>query len=147
MLYRLLPTLIGVILSVCNPSQAAALGSEYNKLQERLLSGAPTVSLLYTEKCDKLDGKPASAGSGVIGGAKIDEFIIKPDPNARISYANSHFTVRPDGTPVLEFIQYKINPDDTADIIFWRLSPTTHTQLSEPIRFKCKVGEGVKFKP
>lgn len=134
------------ILSTSNISQAAEPASQYNNLRERLLSGAPSVSILHLEKCEWPESKQGSK-TAPIGGVKINEFMILPEPNAHISYANSHFTVRPDGTPVVEFLQYRINANDTANITMHTLSPTTYKPLSKPTTINCKLGEGIEFKP
>lgn len=147
MIYKFcLPIVTVAILSESSISQAAEPASQYSNLRERLLSGTPTVSILHLEKCDRPESKSASKVAP-IGGVKIDEFMILPEPNARISYANSHFTVRPDGAPVIEFLQYRINANDTANITMHTLSPTTYKSLSKPTTINCTVGEGIEFKP
>lgn len=145
--YRLyMPALTLAILSAPGISQAAEPVSQYNTLRERLLSGSPTVSILHLEKCERAKSKQALQ-TAPIGGVKINEFMILPEPNTHISYASSHFTVRSDGTSVIEFLQYRINANDTANITMHTLSPTTYKQLSAPTKINCKLGEGIEFKP
>lgn len=118
--------------------------TQFDQLKERLLSGKPTISIVTLEQCTLKSGGN-NAKSGVVGGIKIGAFLIQSLPKASISYANKHFTITEDGTPVIEFMQYRILLDDTATFKVTRLSPMNFRPLSEQKVFDCPLGTGLRF--
>ncbi|RCS21661.1 hypothetical protein DUT91_22670 [Phyllobacterium salinisoli] len=127
-------------------SAKAATASQFDELHDRLLAGIPTVSVSHLDKCSQSAGKVPLATMPT-GGFPIRDFMILPEPKPQIAYANQHLTVMPDGTPVLELVQYRITPNDVATITARRLSPTTYMQLSNPMIFECPLGAGLQFRP
>lgn len=127
-------------------SSRASEPSQFDSLRDRLLSGAPTVSILHLDKCDHPDNKTASKGSS-IGGLRINSFRVSPEPDPQIAYSHNHFSVRSDGTPILELIQYRVKSSDVATITVRMLSPKTYEQVAEPSVYNCRLGTGIEFKP
>lgn len=124
----------------------AQSASEFEKLRARLLAGIPAVAVVDFSRC-KQQSAGADEKAKPIGGFQIQDFLIKPAPNPHIAFADEHFTVLPDGTPVLEVIQYRIMPNEAATITVRRLSPAGYQQLSAPFMFACPLGTGLRFKP
>ncbi|PRD41766.1 hypothetical protein C5748_20115 [Phyllobacterium phragmitis] len=127
-------------------SAQAATGTQFDDLRDRLLAGTPTVSISHLDKCGHPAGEKLPAAMP-IGGLTIRDFMILPGPKPAIAYADRHLTVMPDGTPVLELVQYRITPNDMATVTARRLSPTTYKQLSDPMVFECPLGTGQQFMP
>lgn len=125
---------------------AADASSQFEQLRDRLTNAVPTTSIVDLNQCTLKSGTWTDDRKP-IGGLALDNFLILPDPNPSIAYANSHFTVMPDGTPVIQLNQYRVKPDDTATLTFRRISPTTYKPISEPLVFECPLGTGLRFLP
>lgn len=96
--------------------------TQFEQLRERLLNGEPTFSNVDINRCSSKGETKVI----VLGGVRIDAFQIQAAPDVRISYANKHFTVMEDGTPVIEFLQYSIFTNDTATFKVSRISPISY---------------------
>lgn len=144
--------MLGLIIFICasclfvSTISKAEIPSQYEQLRARLINGVPTVSIVDLAQCTKKSGVTGS-GPGPVGGFRIDGFQILLEPNPRIAYAYKHYTVRPDGTPVVEFLQYRVMPDDTATLTIRVFSATEYKSLIEPIIYECTVGNGMRFVP
>ena len=116
----------------------------YERLRALLLSGVPTTAIFTPTRCN-IDQRSGSTDrtAAVSGGFVIRDFMEVPDNN--IGFADEHLTVRPDGAPVLEFVQYRVMPADTAIVTVRPLSPVTYLPLSTPQVFQCALGEGIRF--
>jgi hypothetical protein len=125
---------------------AADTPSQFEQLRDRLMNAVPTTSILDLNQCTLKSGTSKSDRKP-IGGLPIRSFLILPEPNSGITYAHTHFTVMPDGTPVTEINQYRVKPNDTATLTFRRLSPSTYKPLSDPLVFDCPLGTGLRFVP
>ncbi|WP_420962863.1 VirK family protein [Brucella sp. IR073] len=119
---------------------------EYEHLRDRLLAGLPTVSIVDLSQCKMKDGKKPDA-LGPVGGLLIQDFMIMPEPHPSIGYSDNHMTVTPDGTPVLEVVQYRVMPDDTATVTANRFLPRGYKRISKPMVFDCQVGTALRFEP
>lgn len=118
--------------------------SHYEQLRALLFSGAPTTAIFTPAQCRNSQQSGNTAPTAATsGGFAIRDFMEVPDNN--IGFADEHFTVRPDGTAVLEFIQYRVMPTDTATVTVRSLSPATYQPLSTPQVFQCALGEGLRF--
>ncbi|WP_439272550.1 VirK family protein [Pseudochrobactrum sp. HB0163] len=138
------PTLVATLLLVT--ANYALATPRYDKIIQRLSSGEPLVSILHIGKCKIKSGK-TTLKINPTGGNKISDFMILPSPKSYIAYANKHFTIMPDGTPVLEFTQYRVKSNEEATVTVNRLSPVTYKQLSPSMIFACRLGEGIEIKP
>ncbi|OUL77804.1 VirK family protein [Paraburkholderia hospita] len=116
----------------------------YERLRVLLLSGVPTTAIFTPARCN-IDQRLASTAraAAASGGFVIRDFMDVTDDN--IGFADEHLTVRPDGVPVLEFVQYRVMPADTAIVTVRPLSPVTYQPLSTPQVFRCALGEGLRF--
>ncbi|GGA83893.1 hypothetical protein GCM10011491_09180 [Brucella endophytica] len=137
-----------VVLGSVTQAQAVlpAPTGEYEQLQHRLLTGLPTAAIVDLGKCQMKGGKKPEA-IGPIGGLLIRDFMIMRGPQPNIGFSDDHLTVMPDGTPVLEVIQYRVMPDDTATITANRFSPGDYKKISKPMVFNCHVGTALRFGP
>ncbi|GAB1581799.1 VirK family protein [Phyllobacterium phragmitis] len=142
---RVFNVVIAALILAPGISQAKA-ADQFEHLRDRLLSGQPTVSIIDLNQCKQKAGETTGAAKP-IGGLLIRDFMITPEPNPKIAYANQHLTVMPDGLAVLELIQYRITADDRAIITAHRLSPENYKPLSDPRVFECPLGTGLHFEP
>ncbi|WP_337050088.1 VirK family protein [Serratia fonticola] len=135
------------LVSITGSAQAKT-ATQFEQLKERLLNGKPTTSITDLSQCTSQSGKMGPKFS-TIGGFSIDAFQVKSEPAARISYAHKHLTVMDDGTPVIEFLQYRVFQNDTATFKVTQLSPVTYKPLpgTEPMLFDCPLGVGLHFVP
>jgi hypothetical protein len=124
----------------------AEAGQKYDQLHTLLNSGSPVTAILAPARCHGVQqpGTP-SATAAVIGGVEIRAFLEVVGKT--IGFSDQHLSVRPGGTAVVELIQYRVLPNDTATITTRALSPTTYQPLSEAKTFDCSVGDGLKFVP
>jgi hypothetical protein len=140
--------LAAAILCLLAPGLASAdPACRYQQLRKRLLAGMETHSVLSLAMCRTNAGTPPP----MTGGTRIDGFLILPGAgNESIAYADQHFTVRPDGTPVIEFLQYRVASDGTAAVTMRTLSPTTFQPLpagANATTYQCMLGRGLDFAP
>ncbi|KVE27518.1 hypothetical protein WS67_11320 [Burkholderia singularis] len=123
---------------------------QYQQLRNQLLAGAAVTSLFYPHQCAP-SGKPETAVErpNLLGGLKIQEFMVIPQNDGeRIAYSSRHFTIRPDGTPTIEFIQYQVMSNGSAAVSVQALSPTTYQPLpgsATPAIYQCTLGKGLRF--
>lgn len=126
-------------------SSVASATSAYEKVVKKLTSGDDVISLLHLDKCEVIEGK-STLNTSTVGGHRITEFLIIPSPKSYIAYANKHFTITPDGTPIVEFVQYRVKSDDDATVTVNKLSPVTYEKLMPTTVLKCRLGAGLEIK-
>ncbi|KVE36498.1 hypothetical protein WS68_00785 [Burkholderia sp. TSV86] len=123
---------------------------QYQQLRNQLLAGIAVTSLFYPNQCS-LSGKPEAAAErpNLLGGLKIQEFMVIPQNDGeRIAYSSRHFTIKPDGTPTIEFIQYQAMSNGNAAVSVQTLSPTTYQPLpgnATSVVYQCTLGKGLRF--
>lgn len=143
-------TLAAIAVALCATTGTAhsadAPADHYRQVRTMLFSGVPTVAIFSPSRCR--NGQPPSAATAtpvVSGGAWIRAFL---ELNGHtIAFSNEHFTVKPDGSPVLELIQYRVALDRDATVTVRSLSPTTYMPVAEPRVFQCALGDGLRFVP
>jgi hypothetical protein len=81
-------------------------------------------------------------GPSVRGSRRFDGYMVQGD--GTIAFSATHFTVRPDKTPVSEFLSYRVRVTGkvSAHTIF--LNPATYAILQEA-EFDCEIGKGATF--
>lgn len=116
----------------------------YEQLRGLLFSGTPVTAIFTPSQCQNTEpSKNTRPASGMSGGVSIRAFI--EIPGKHIGFADEHFTVRSDGSAVLEFIQYRVLPTDSATVTVRSLSPVTFRPLSAAHVYQCVMGEGLRF--
>jgi len=136
-------TVLSSFIALSNAS-ATSYATEFDKLQNRLLKGQTTFSIVDLRKCKRKDNTPIIP---LEAGFRIDSFRIKPGKKPTIIYTRNTLSTMPDGTPTIIFLEYQIAQDDIATITFRRLSPVKYTDLDKPRVSQCKVGVGLKYYP
>ncbi len=118
----------------------------YDQLRTQLFSGTPVTAIFTSAQCstEGTSSKPAAPPPSITGGLAIRTFIEVPNTN--IGFADKHFTIRPDGSPIIEFIQYRVMPDDTATVTIHILSPLTYQPLVPSKVYRCAIDNGLSFK-
>lgn len=114
----------------------------YAGLRNVLFAGVPVTAVFTPGQC----ATSPSGRSGipaVSGGFVIRDFLEVIDKN--IGFSNQHLTQRADGTAVLELVQYRVLPDDSATVTTRFLSPVTYQPLSPAMTFQCAIGRGLEF--
>ncbi|MFL9989469.1 VirK family protein [Paraburkholderia sediminicola] len=112
--------------------------SHYEQLRALLFSGAPTTVIFTPAQCsNSLQSGNAAPSAAMSGGFAIRDFM-EVSAN-HIGFADEHFTVRPDDTAVLEFMQYRVMPTDTATITVRSLSPVTYQPPQAVSKNSCRI--------
>jgi len=76
------------------------------------------------------------------GGLTVSAYRILPDNT--LSFADTHFTVRSDGTPITQFLRYTIDTTGTARFASYIFAMPAYT-LQSQVSYTCKLGDGVKL--
>jgi hypothetical protein len=74
---------------------------------------------------------------------RFDRFMIQHDQT--IAFAVTHLTVRPDHTPVEEFLALKVRADGSVNAHTSFLNPVTFAVIQEA-EFDCDIGRGAIFR-
>jgi hypothetical protein len=132
-----------VLSAPCGVGTAAAtdVNQDYTALQKAVLDGKDIHMILDLSACVLHGGdKP---GPAVRGSMRFDRYMIQHDQT--IAFATTHFTVRPNRTPVDEFLAFKVRPNGSVNAHTTFLNPVTFavTQESE---FDCDIGRGATFR-
>jgi hypothetical protein len=109
-------------------------------LEHAVLGGQDIHVVLDLSRCtEQGTGKP---GPAIRGSIEPDAFMVQG--NHGIAFSATHFTVRPDKTPVLEFNSFRVQPGGHVVLNSIFLNPANYTVLHEA-RFDCEIGSGVTF--
>ncbi len=76
------------------------------------------------------------------GGVSVNPYRIQLDNT--LSFSDTHFTVRSDGTPITQFLRYTIDASGTARFASYIFAMPSYT-LQSQVSYTCKLGEGVKL--
>lgn len=76
------------------------------------------------------------------GGLTVSAYRVLPD--STLSFADTHFTVRSDGTPITQFLRYTIEPTGTAHFASYIFAMPTYA-LQSQVSYTCKLGDGAKL--
>jgi hypothetical protein len=142
------PAIARATVALCLVAAAASAKAEslaqYQQLRKMLFSGVPTTAIFIPEKCrNSQQARAATTVLSTSGGLAIRDFL--EIQGNTIAFADRHFTVRPTGTAVIEFIQYRVMQDDSGTVTVRTLSPTTYAPLADAQVFQCTLGEGLRF--
>lgn len=119
--------------------------TRYDVLRKELFSGMLVTAVFSPSSCNSGQAADVKAAAPAVhGGFAVRDFIEIEGSN--IGFANQHLTVRPDGTAVLELMQYRVMPDDKVTVTVSLLSPVTYQQISAAQTFQCMIGAGVDFR-
>ena len=122
----------------------AESATQYQQLHALLFSGVRTTAIFSPSHCRSGEQTQATAPTRVSSGGFAIRDFMEVNGNT-IAFANDHFTVRPNGAAVLEFIQYRVLQNDSATVTVRSLSPTTYQPVDEPKVFQCALGDGLRF--
>jgi VirK protein len=118
--------------------------NQYQQLHAQLFSGVRTTAIFSPSQCRNSQQAQATAPIPMASGGFAIRDFMEVNGNT-IAFANEHFTVRPHGAAVLEFIQYRVLQNDSATVTVRSLSPTTYQPVDEPKVFQCALGDGLRF--
>jgi hypothetical protein len=121
-------------------ASADEVNQDYAALQKALLDGKEVRTLIDLSMC-RVRGTDKS-GPPVRAVRHFDGYLIQAD--GTIAFATTHFTVRPDKTPVSEFLSYKVRVSGEVEHRTVFLNPATFAILHEA-EFDCEIGKGVMF--
>ncbi|MBO1040527.1 VirK family protein [Brucella pituitosa] len=130
--------------TVVSSAAHAESKSQYEAFSARLFAGDRTTALLKLDACQQKSGSKIK-GKDIVGGIVVHSFMKLSSPDQSIIFSDVHLTVREDLTPILEFIRYRVMPDDSATIAIQILSPRTYDAITEKKVFDCKLGDGLTF--
>jgi hypothetical protein len=81
-------------------------------------------------------------GPSVSGSLHFDAYMVQADQT--IAFATTHFTLRPDKTPVDEFLTFRVHPNGDVEARTSFLNPITFV-VSQESAFDCRIGRGATF--
>jgi hypothetical protein len=127
------------------PANAKAKAANtYKQLRTQLFSGAPTTAIFTPGQCQSTQQNQNNAPAPTVsGGLQIRDFM-EANGNT-IAFSDQHVTLQPNGTPVLELIQYRVAQNNTATVTVSSLSPTTYQTVAAAQVFQCVLGKGLRF--
>jgi VirK protein len=115
-------------------------GQNYVELEKAVLDGEDIRVTLDLSKCLVHDtDKP---GPILRGSMLIEGYMIQSDRS--IVFSTMHFTLRNDGTPVNEFLSFKVESSGKIDARIRFLNPVTYVVFHES-EYDCNINEGVLF--
>ncbi|MDB5405543.1 MAG: putative exported protein [Rhodospirillales bacterium] len=124
-------------------AQATERVEHYDQLRALLFAGAAVTAVFSPDQCDAGARDSDTAAPTIRGGFVVHDFIEVVGDN--LGFSNQHLTMRADGTAVLEIMQYRLRPDDSAAVRISFLSPLTFLSLSTSQTFSCRLGKGLSF--
>jgi hypothetical protein len=132
-----------VLLNLWNGRDAAAdeLNLGYAALQKAVLDGKDVHVVIDLAAC-QAHGTD-QAGPMIKASARFDAYMVQAD--GTIAFAMTHFTVRPDNTPVSEFLSYRVRTNGRVEMRTIVLNPATFALLQESA-FDCEIGKGATFR-
>jgi VirK protein len=122
----------------------AEAANPYQQLRMQLFSGVPTTAIFSPSQCQNGQQAQTKAPVPIVSGGFAIRDFMEVNGNT-IAFADQHFTVQPDGSSVLELIQYRVTQNDSATVTVRSLSPTTYQPVAEPRVFQCVLGDGLRF--
>jgi hypothetical protein len=119
---------------------AAEDDAAYVKLKQAIKSGKDIRMTLDLSACQVYGtDKP---GPSVGGSLRFEGYMI--EDNQKIAFATTHFTMRPDNTPVDEFLSFEVEPNGKVAARTRFLNPLTYAVLHDS-QFDCALGRGIDF--
>jgi len=73
---------------------------------------------------------------------RFDGYMVQSDQT--IAFSTTHFTIKADKTPVIEFLSYRVRPTGKVNAHTIFLNPLTYAILQEA-EFDCDIGKGATF--
>ena len=122
----------------------AEAANPYQQLRMQLFSGVSTTAIFSPSQCQNGQQAQTKAAVPIVSGGFAIRDFMEVNGNT-IAFADQHFTVQPNGSPVLELIQYRVTQNDSATVTVRSLSPTTYQAVAEPRVFQCVLGDGLRF--
>jgi hypothetical protein len=134
--------LLAALIISCGIDRAALAGeaTDVAALQKAVLDGKGIAVTLDLSRCQAHDS--GQAGPPLRGAQHFDAFLILGD--GTIAFSTMHFTLRPDKTPLDEFMSFRVHPDGTVEVRTSFLNPVTFTVFQEAA-FDCDIGKSVTF--
>jgi hypothetical protein len=123
--------------------QSGAMAQELRNaadLEHAVLGGKDIHVTLDLSRCT--EHGTGKSGPEIRGSMHPDGFIVQSDHG--IAFAVTHFTVRPDKKPVLEFTSFLVEASGRVDLHSIFLNAANYTILHEA-QFDCEIGSGVTF--
>ena len=109
-------------------------------LEQAVLAGKDIHVTLDLSRCTEQGTN--NPGPAIRGSIHPDGFMVQSDHV--IAFAVTHFTVRPDKTPVPEFAAFRVRSSGRVDLHSIFLHAASYAVLQETT-FDCGIGSGVTF--
>jgi len=132
--------LLIAITGVPGGAAAADANEDYLELTQAVLNGREIRATLDLSAC--LMHGTGLPGPPIRGSVRFDAFMIQSDQS--IAFSMTHFTVRSDGTPVNEFLSFKVAPSGKVDAHSRFFNAATYAAVQES-EFDCDIGRGMEF--
>jgi hypothetical protein len=118
--------------------------SQYNKLRTMLFSGVLTTAIFTPGDCTDSQQRQAKVDASATSGGVLIRDFLEIGGNT-IAFSDEHFTVTPDGNPLLELIQYRVMDNNSGVVTVRTLSPANYEPVAEARTFHCMLGNGLRF--
>jgi len=134
-----------LLVAVANPAEAPAAtangpGQGFPAFAQAVVAGKHIYLLLDLSQCSVHGtSEPGPSVSGVL---HFDQYMLQG--RRIISFSTTHFTVRPDGEPVDEFLSFKV--DSHGAVLFRSVFLNAATlKVMAHHSFDCRFGKGISW--
>ncbi|TQX81767.1 MULTISPECIES: VirK family protein [Rhizobium] len=105
--------------------------------------GQPVAVTVDLSLCSAVpnDAKPSKTR----GGLRINAFRLTDD--GTLAFADEHMTIDLDGKPIVQFLRYKVHPDNSAQFSMTVFSLPAYEQKGKTLEFNCAMDRGLSFFP
>lgn len=124
-----------------SPAVAAAPLADLASVEDALDDGRTVSVVLDLGRCT-----PASAATKPTqtrGGVRIDAYRVTED--GTLAFADDHFTVDRDGTPIRQFLRYRVHRDGTAEFSMAVFSLPDFHPRGPTLSYACTLNQGLRF--
>lgn len=126
--------------STAGGAATADASEDYLELEQAVLDGRDVRMTLDLSAC--LRHGTELSGPPIRGSVRFDAVMIRGDRSIALSL--THFTVRDDGTPVNEFLSFKVQPNGKVDAHSRFFNAATYAAVQES-EFDCDLVKGIAF--
>jgi hypothetical protein len=132
--------LLMAIATTASGAEAGDASEDYLQLEQAVLDGRDIRMTLDLSAC--LRHGTELSGPPIRGSVRFDAVMIQGDRSIALSL--THFTVRNDGTPVNEFLSFKVQPSGKVNAHSWFFNAATYAVVQDS-EFDCDLGRGTAF--
>lgn len=115
--------------------------STFQDIKTSLMKGDSVNLVVDLNQCTSTED--VTKHGTMVGGLKVNSFLIRP--NNTISFSDTHFTVNSNQQPIMQFIRYTLNADNSVIFNMKTLELPSYNILGKEVSYKCTLNNGIKF--